>query len=344
MSTRDRTDTGRGVTDFREDATNSTVAAQYGEEIHNRPFTVRGGKVREEAVEDGRPKRWGDVVDAFRNYIREKRKFKKKFSGGVEPVSHRFSDHYSRRMTGEIYGADREIRRDFENPKLCLVTLRGCWWGRNGQPRAPLDFLDDLLESNDNVVSTFRRNLEDFARVTVLGAHEHGYPHVHHALWVDCKDVEDLRLTLKSAVESHLHNCHVATRKRHPCDDGTIEIAEPDCDPDEVSWLAREVVSQLCGFNGVLDAPLGKQRFCALMWASEASQIRRGRTFNEYVERSQCPDKGDERGSFEGLQIEKSDGTTETIPPEELNGGNSGSHMTEADPLPDSLDPVSFSD
>lgn len=315
--------------------------AKYGHEIHERPFTVRGGKIRREAVDDGEPKSWGSVTDAFKNYVHDKKGLKKVFSGGIEPMSHRFSDQYARKKTGEIYGADRAIRRDYDNLRVALVTLKGYPWNENGHGRAPFDFLSELLESNNNVTSTFRRHFGRFARVTVLGAHKHGYPHVHHCLWIDSNESEDeIRLTLRSAVESHLRNSPVARREDHERGGGCIRIGTVDADADEPSWLGREAVSQLVGWGGVLDSTVGEMRFSSLLWASGRNQIRFGGDFRHFIEKSQDSAEGKDRGDFEGIQVESADGEIQTIPVDELDGGG-GSPMVEVDGLPEELDPVS---
>lgn len=336
-------DADRGVTDFRQDATDAATT-RYGNEIGERPVTIRGGKIRSEGVNaDGTPKTWHDAVDAFREYVRDKQRFKQRFSEGVEPMSHRFSDAYARSKCGRVYGADERIREEYDDPRLCLVTLTGHPWNDNGHSRCPVDFMDDLLESNDRVIGASRRHLDEYARVSVLGGHRHGHAHQHHCLWINTdKPEEELRLDLRSAVEAHLRNSPIARRKDHERGGGCIRIGYADADTDEPSWLAKEAVSQFVGWEGILDKPLGIQRFATALFLSGRQQFRPDDEFRRFVRESQDTEKSEDKGEFVGIEIERDDGTTDTIPAEEL-GGNPGNETETVEPLPDSLDPVSSS-
>ncbi|MFB6083863.1 MAG: hypothetical protein ABEJ94_06435 [Halorientalis sp.] len=325
MSDSDRCSTDDGVTDV------------YGDDLGERPFTVRGEQVRAAAVrDDGWPRSWDGVVSQFRDYVFDQRQFSKQFTNSVEPMSHRFSEQYAREKTGEVYGADRELQTEYDDLHCALVTLRGNYWNDDNEGRAPLDFLNDLLASNSNVSAAFRRHVDhDFARLTVLGAHETGYPHIHHGLWIDgAVDTE----TLTPAVGAHVRNSPVAQANTHDPDGGTIRVWRPDVS-DERTSLASEMVSQFVGWDGILDAPQYEQRFAALLWASETRQYRPDDTFRAFIDKSQDDDHGDDPGGFEGLRVEgRGDEDDTVIPPSEITDGTV--NRVKAKSLPDDLDPT----
>lgn len=341
MSTNDSR--GNKCPDPSEQSADSDGATHQSAQLWERPVTVREQKVRTEGVDERhRPRSVSEGVDAFDQYISEKNEMQLEFENGTKTTSHRFSDDYAREKYGEVIGADRAITADMESPHCAIVTRRGYPWNANGNGRAIVDFLDDLLESNDNVLSAYRRNLDEFARVTTIEHHEHGYPHVHDHIY---HDGEIDRLDLASAVTSHVRNSLVAREKGHPLD-GAIRTWEadphpPDGNPKNVprTTLVGHITKSLCWEGGLNQEP-SKKRLLQALWLTGTASFRPDSTWRDYVNMSQDPELADDRGSFEGVRL--SDGST--IDSSELSGGGGGTDMVTArpeaatDPLPAELE------
>lgn len=311
-------------------------------EIWDRRVTVRERKLRSEAVDDRRrPRSVSDTNEALRDYLRDKNSMSIQFSNGdVEPTSHRFSDGYAKEKYGKVLGADREIIADADDLHCAIVTRRGYPWNADDDGRAPVDFLDDLLESNSNAMAAYRRHLGEHARVTTIKHHEHGYPHIHDHIWhfgeVDRDD-------LKPALAAHVRNSPVARPEGHPVD-GAIRVWEadprpPDGNPSRTprTSLVHHCTKHLCWGGGLNQEP-SKQRLMSALWVTGRYSTRFGSTFGEYVERSQDSAHADDRGEFVGVEL--ADGST--IDAEDMADGGGGTTMVKARPWvdPEDADPI----
>jgi len=303
-------------------------------EIWDRPVTVRERELRTEALDHHRrPRSVSDTTDALRDYLHEKNQMSIQFENGdVEPTSHRFSDAYARQEYGKVVGGDREIIADVDDLHCALVTRRGYPWNADDEGRAPVDFLDDLLESNDNVMAAYRRHLGEHARITTIEHHEHGYPHVHDHLWVFGEIDRD---DLTPALGAHVRNSPVARPDGHPVD-GAIRVWEADPRPPDGdssraarTSLVHHATKHLCWGGGLNQEP-AKERLMSALWVTGLRSTRFGSTFREYVKRSQDSAYADDKGEFMGVEL--SDGTTIDV---DDMADSSGTTMVEARPRGD---------
>ena len=288
------------------------------ETIEDQYLSARAGtNLRDEAVTvKGRAKTWGDVVDAFEEYIWKEWKAAATWSDekAVHPTSHRFTSNASKDRYGRTLGADRATQRLWGDALTTVhVVRRARPFGKNGQPQPPADHLSDVLASNGNVYRAYRRHIEEnhgltYARLSVLEPHRNGYSHLHDGLWVN--DSENIlgETDIYPVLDAHLRAVDQAQPRNHGPDAVSVENnpearsypSDPE-DAPQTTGLPREATKFLGGLAphdrdaerepnvpNVLQADRGPLRFYALLWARGVRQWRPDRqVFPHLVEASQ---------------------------------------------------------
>jgi hypothetical protein len=246
----------------------------------------------EHTVIDPRTVTWSDAQDAFEDYLQEKRNFA---NAPWCDFDHRFTRDWCCNRYAELGNVDRWCQQNFNNLHTVWMTLNGDKRNDGGGWRCGLDFTNELLQSNGKVGTRINTHLDNrFARFTVLGAHKHGYPHVHWGFYVEGRPSRE---PFMRALHGHLNNSPVAVEAHHPDDAISIEQANPDSQYDRsdtdvpVTRLMREASSQLLWPDSgvdVSDAPAHKRRFATLLWASQYTyQWRTGDTFDKICDSEQ---------------------------------------------------------
>jgi hypothetical protein len=242
----------------------------------------------EHTVLDPRTETWSDGQDEFENWLREKRNYA---NAPWCDFDHRFTRNWCCDKYAELGNVDRWCQQNFDNLHTVWMTLNGGKRNEGNGFRCGLDFMNEILASQEKVRARINTHLDNrFARFTVLGAHKHGYPHVHWGFYVEG---HPSREPFMRALHAHLDNSPVAVEAHHPPDDAiSIEPANPDPQYGQsnndvpVTRLMREASRQLLWPENegrdALDAPAYKRRFATLLWASQYTrQWRTGSTFDD---------------------------------------------------------------
>lgn len=196
----------------------------------------------------GSPSTWTDLVARWESYVEEKEGQRLVFIGsGAEndgelmtaPYSHRFQQGYTRMQYAKIQGFIRGALDEYDDPYLVFLTFSTSTLAPTGEPRPPLDHMDELLDTwGDGVYYELNRVMagdrkrdpwtprEDWEYLYILepttdaGYVGGGYAHAHAAIVVD-GEVDPARF--ESVVTRHLVEAPNARGEAHEFDD-TIEV------------------------------------------------------------------------------------------------------------------------
>jgi len=168
-----------------------------------------------------RPTSWRSAVHRWRDYIRDRRDtaaiFENEVSGQrVEGGdAHRFDPEYADKQYAKLKDLERGLRAEYgRRLHTAMLTFTASSTDDDGNPRPPVDHLDDLLSSWSAVTRSLRRVMEGrrWERLAILEPHESGYLHVHVAVFVDGVTVAD---EFRPVLEAHLRNCEGAGEQAH---------------------------------------------------------------------------------------------------------------------------------
>ena len=324
----------------------------------SQPLTERDGvSLREEvrdlsAVDGDRPVRWGSAVRRWRSYIEDTEDvetvMQNKNTGEKACTSkpHRFHPEYADKQYAKLKDLERGISADYgKRLHTAMLTLTASA-APDGDQLPPVDHLDGLLESWSAVRRALNRALDGhrFERLAILEPHggegtNHGYLHVHIAVFVDGKVSKG---DLAPVIRSHVRNCDLAGEDAHDVtDDSTISIrhagADRDLDDDDALDELAIYLAEYLGTYGEddpLDAPEHVQASNALLWSTGRRRWRPSDGAQQYMKHE--PDEeedAEEPSEWELIGIEK-DG--EFLPAE---AGESGGVTTFTTGPVDSSDP-----
>jgi len=243
----------------------------------------------------GNPATWGDSVHQWETYLDEKANQYLVFVGqGAEnsgeiltaPYSHRFQEGYTRMQYAKIQGFIRGALKEYDDPHLVFLTFSTSTLKPNGEPRPPLDHMDELLDPwGDGVYYELNRVMAGDRKrdpweprpeweylfilepTTNRGRVSGGYPHAHAALVVD-GEVSPERF--ESVITRHLVECEGARGEAHEFDDAIeVKRAESLGNPGAYlfkylgkSWDVEEMEDYERRFAALL-FDQGRQRFRA---------------------------------------------------------------------------------
>lgn len=131
-----------------------------------------------------------DGIDAFNDYLDNKENASlvlgDQETGDVRvlPYNHRWTAEYRKMLYAKLKDAERALDRIFgAGPTpTTLMTLTARQTDEKGNPRPPIDVLEDLMDGWDDFRKAVRRALPDWVRteyLKVVEPHESGYPHLH---------------------------------------------------------------------------------------------------------------------------------------------------------------------
>lgn len=311
-------------------------------EYCERPLTVRETKLHEQFVDDGRPLNITEAIAEFTGYRSDRAGQTRVFENGSKSVSNRFNRAYADKKYAQAMDAARALQRKLNELHTVMITLRADRINADGEGRAYVDHLNDLLDSNQYVTQRLRDSLGDrFGRLSALCAEDSGHAYIRHGLWIDNPVT---RKDVQTAIDAHLKHCTEARERNHG--QSTIKIRPAAQNSRFSEQLVETLAKDLVGFNDSISSSdpeerLKYRRFGAMLLASGKNQWRPDRmgmfraAMNEGTEKYK-ENNIDEHGRYEGVRFEDSG---EIHDPTDFGGGNE-SAMVEVTDVDPSDDPV----
>lgn len=210
----------------------------------------------------------------------------------------------ARRWYGRLLDTDRRLRREFDNPHIVFVSLRGSPCDELGRWFPPLDFLAKLNESTKAVGERLRYALREFESewcAVLAGSEDNAVPHWHYLAWVDGSvspgdfaPLLDAHESMSPVAGEHdvrekIRVTRVDGKEVEPVGctklpDGARElkpIGKADRERGLVSPVARYVGHQIPHINGASGRPFEIQHG-ATCWAYTGDVLRSSRGFGGY--------------------------------------------------------------
>jgi len=270
----------------------------------SRRLTERDGVTLREEVRDwgnaegDRPGTWRRAVEAWREYIRDKRTAQPVFESPEGDLidgsdAHRFAPEYGDKQYAKLKDLERGLRDAYgDRLHTAMLTLTASSTDGDGRPRPPVDHLDGLLSSWDAVRRALSRQLDGrrWERLAILEPHDSGYIHVHMAVFVDGVVT---RGTFAPVIEAHLRNCDGAAVDAHRLDDDdTISVRRVAAErgAEEIGNLGTYLAEYLGTYgDGPLEAAENVQMANALLWATGRQRWRPSNGAQEYMAAETAP-------------------------------------------------------
>jgi hypothetical protein len=245
-------------------------------------------------LHEGTPATWGDSVQNWKQYLREKANESMVFVGAsgrnqgeivTAPYSHRFRQEYTEMQYAKIQGFIRGSLSEYEDPHLVFLTFSTSTTTPGGKLRHPLDHMDEVVETWGDGVYYELNQVMDGARkrdpwepreeweylyilepTTDEGTVPGGYAHAHAALVVD-GEVESERF--ESVINRHLAEAPNAMADAHEFNDA-IEVIPAD----ELNNPGAYLFKYLGKSWNTEDMEDYEERFAALLKESERQRFR----------------------------------------------------------------------
>lgn len=296
------------------DRQNGRSGPSLGEAL-SRPLTDRDGiTLRSEAVRqtmDGAEAfDWREVTRRWREYIRDSRDTSQIFMNDEtgERVkagyANRFMEAYSDRQYAKLKDLERGIRAEYgKRLHTTMLTLSASSTTECGDPRPPVDHLEDLLESWGSVTRELRRVMEGrrYERLAILEPHQSGYLHIHVAVFVDGPVSAE---TFRPVIDAHLRRCEGASEDAHAVkDDSTVSVRHVGAErsEDTIGNLGTYLAEYLGTYDGdPLSAEDHVQAANALLWATGKRRWRPSNGAQEYMRTNQS--EGETPWEFVGIE------------------------------------------
>jgi len=266
-------------------------------------------------VDGDRPITWRGAVEAWRDYIRDRRTAQPVFESPegemVDGSSvHRFAPEYGDKQYAKLKDLERGLRDEYGNRlTTAMLTFTASSTDDRGRARPPVDHLDELLSSWDAVRRALDRELDGrrWERLAILEPHESGYLHVHLAVFVDDPTVD--RSTFAPVIEAHLRNCSAAARDAHRPDDRTTisvrRVAE-ERGEGEIGNLGTYLAEYLGTYgDDPLESTDAVQMANAILWATGRQRWRPSNGAQAYMAAETSP--GTPGWSFAGMRDAEGD-------------------------------------
>jgi hypothetical protein len=276
-----------------------------------RPDEGRGEKLREEvtypSVTGVEAVTWEEATERFRSWYSDQRDTQivvENELGGREAfrTPNRFTPEYREMLYAKAQALERGLRERWGRLlHTAMVTLTASSTDAQGQPRPPVEHLNDLLGSWEAVRRALSRVLDgrDWEYLAILEPHESGYVHVHVGVFVKGPIVAE---QFQPVLDAHLRNCESARREAHEIvdqdgEEDTVRVrrASHPSREDGVENLGAYLAAYMAGEYGTeaVEMPEHVQRFYAVMWATGRQWFRPSNGAQELM---QPPEDGEEDG------------------------------------------------
>lgn len=286
------------------------------EELRNvrlakQPENGVGEKLREEVVYDTHSGvasvGWGEAEDRFCAYYDDKRGSEVVIGNELGetksfPQLNRFTPEYREMQYAKSQALERGLRERWGRLlHTAMITLSASSTDENGDPRPPVEHLNDLLGSWEAVRRSLSRTLEgrEWEYLAILEPHESGYVHIHLGVFVKGPVVPE---QFRPVLDAHLRNCEGAGEEAH-------QIFDENGDADTVSVrhvshpsrnsgvenLGAYLAAYMAGEYGneATEMPEHVRRFYAVMWATGRQWFRPSNGAQELMQPEEDEEEGD---------------------------------------------------
>jgi len=281
--------------------------------LAKQPENGTGVELREEVVFDTysgtKALPWGESTARFGSWYDDQRKTEiviENEVGEVESFStpNRFTPEYREMLYAKAQALERGLRERWGKLlHTAMVSLTASTTTESGEPRPPVEHLNDLLGSWEAVRRALSRVLDgrEWEYLAILEPHESGYVHIHLGVFVKGPVAHG---QFRPVVEAHLRNCEGAGEEAHQIfdEDGeedtvSIRHASHPSRSDGVENLGAYLAAYMAGEYGTeaTEMPEYVQRFYALMWATGRQWFRPSNGAQELMK----PPEDDEGAALE---------------------------------------------
>ncbi len=251
------------------------------------------------------PATWGDLVVEWKEYVREKSTQNLVFVGDGEdnhdeimtaPYSHRFTQEYTKMQYAKIQDFIRGALGEYEDPHLVFLTFSASTTTPTGDPRPPIDHMNEVVDTwgegvyyeLNQVMDGARKSdpwepREDWEYLYILepttneGHVPGGYAHAHAAIVVD-GPVESHRF--ESVIDRHITEAPNATAQAHEFEDA-IEVKEAESLNNPGAYMFK-YLGKSWDVDGMEDY---EERFAALIFDQERQRFRPSNGAQRWMER-----------------------------------------------------------
>lgn len=229
----------------------------------------------------------------------------------VAPYAHRFRQEYTEMQYAKIQSFIRGALREYDDPYLVFLTFSATTLKPNGEPRSPLDHMDEVVESWGNgVYYELNRVMEGDRKrdpweprpeweylyilepTTNEGYVPGGYAHAHAGVVVDGA-VEAARF--ESVIRRHLTECPGARGEAHEFEDA-IEVKSAA----ELNNPGAYLFKYLGKSWDVEEMEDYERRFAALLFDQGRQRFRASNGSQRWMERDE-EESEVSRWRFEGV-------------------------------------------
>jgi hypothetical protein len=278
------------------------------------PEEGKGERLREEVTFDSltgvEAVSWEEGVGRFRSWYTDQRGTEivvANEAGEMEsfPTPNRFTPEYREMLYAKAQALERGLRERWGKLlHTAMITLTASSTDSQGDPRPPVEHLNELLSSWEAVRRSLSRVLDgrEWEYLAILEPHESGYTHVHIGVFVKGPVVAE---QFGPVIDAHLRNCGAADREAHRIldeegEEDTVRVrhASHPSRSDGVENLGAYLAAYMAGEYGAeaTEMPEYVQRFYAVMWATGRQWFRPSNGAQELMK----PPEGGESG--EGLE------------------------------------------
>jgi hypothetical protein len=274
------------------------------------PESGKGAKLREEvtyaSIAGREAVTWEEATDRFRSWYTDQRGTEivvRNETGETEsfPTPNRFTPEYREMLYAKAQALERGLRERWGKLlHTAMLTLTSTSTDAQGDPRPPVEHLNDLLSSWEAVRRALARVLEgrDWEYLAILEPHESGYTHVHIGVFVKGPVVAE---QFQPVLDAHLRHCEGARREAHRIldEDGeedTVRVRHASHPSREsgVENLGAYLAAYMAGEYGTeaTKMPAHVQRFYATMWATGRQWFRPSNGAQELMQPPEDEDEG----------------------------------------------------
>jgi len=253
------------------------------------------------------PATWGDMVAEWREYLREKKTQNLVFVGQgednaneirVAPYSHRFQQEYTEMQYAKIQDFIRGALSEYTDPHLVFLTFSTSTTTPTGDPRPPIDHMNEVVDTWGNGVYYELNQVMDGSRksdpweprekweylyilepTTNKGHMPGGYAHAHAALVVD-GEIDGRRF--ESVVDRHLVEAPNATAQAHEFEDA-IEVKQAEELGNPGAYMFK-YLGKSWDVSGMADY---EERFAALLFDQGRQRFRASNGAQRWLQRDE---------------------------------------------------------
>jgi hypothetical protein len=255
------------------------------------PESGKGAKLREEVTWDSiagvEAVTWREATERWASWYADQRDTEIVVENEMGETTafrtpNRFTPDYREMLYAKTQALERGLRERWGRLlHTVMLTLSATTTDDDGNPRPPLEHLEDLLSSWEAVRRALSRVLDDreWEYVAIIEPHKSGYAHIHLGVFVKGPVVRE---QFQPVMDAHLRNSGGAGPEAHEITDDDDESAvsvrrsSHPSRQDGVENLGAYLASYMAGEYGAeaTEMPEHVQRFYALMWASGRQWFR----------------------------------------------------------------------